>query len=67
MTLYDVSQAAKELGISPVSVRRKTKLGEIPHRRMGGLVRYTPQDLQDYVDQSAVPAKATRQATEAKT
>jgi excisionase family DNA binding protein len=57
MILYDVSQAAKELGISPISVRRKTRLGEIPHRRMGGLIRYTPQDLQDYIDRSAVPAR----------
>jgi excisionase family DNA binding protein len=57
MILYDVSQAAKELGISPISVRRKTRLGEIPHRRLGGLIRYTPQDLQDYVDRSAIPAK----------
>jgi excisionase family DNA binding protein len=57
MILYDVSQAAKELGISPINVRRKTKLGEIPHRRMGGLIRYTPQDLQDYIDRSAVPAR----------
>jgi hypothetical protein len=24
---------------------------------MGGLIRYTPQDLQDYIDRSAVPAK----------
>jgi hypothetical protein len=57
MILYDVSQATKELGISPISVRRKTKLGEIPHRRMGGLIRYTPQDLQDYIDRSAVLAR----------
>jgi excisionase family DNA binding protein len=57
MILYDVSQAAKELGISPISIRRKTRLGEISHRRLGGLIRYTPEDLQDYIDRSAVPAK----------
>jgi excisionase family DNA binding protein len=57
MTLYNVSQAAKELGISTISVRRRTKSGEIPHRRIGGLIRYMPGDLQSYVDQSAVPAK----------
>jgi excisionase family DNA binding protein len=57
MTLYTIKDAAKELGISPISVRRKTKLGEIPYRRMGGLIRYTPQDLQDYIDRSAVPAR----------
>ena len=61
MTLYNVSQAAKELGVSPVTVRRKTRQGEIPHRRMGGLIRYTPQDLQDYIDRSAVPAKPTKE------
>jgi excisionase family DNA binding protein len=57
MILYDVQQAAKELGISPITIRRKIRLGEIPHRRMGGLIRFTPQDLQDYIDRSAVPAK----------
>jgi excisionase family DNA binding protein len=61
MILYNVSQAAKELGISSISVRRKTRLGEIPHRRMGGLIRYTPQDLQDYIDRSAVPAKPMKE------
>jgi excisionase family DNA binding protein len=65
MILYDVSQAAKELGISPISVRRKTKLGEIPHRRMGGLIRFTPQDLQDYIDRSAVPAKPEKETRNA--
>ena len=65
MTLYDVSQAAKELGISPISVRRKTRQGEIPHRRMGGLIRYTPQDLQEYIDRSAVPAKPAKEADHA--
>jgi excisionase family DNA binding protein len=60
MTLYDVFQAAKELGISPINIRRKTRLGEIPHRRLGGLIRYTPQDLQDYIDRSAVPAKPAK-------
>jgi excisionase family DNA binding protein len=63
--LYTIKEAAAELGISPISVRRKTKLGEISHRRLGGLIRYTPQDLQDYVDRSAVPAKAARQPAEA--
>jgi excisionase family DNA binding protein len=60
MTLYDVQQAARELGISPISVRRKTRLGEISHRRLGGLIRYTPQDLQDYVDRCVVPAKSAQ-------
>jgi excisionase family DNA binding protein len=62
MILYNVSQAAKELGISPISIRRKTRLGEISHRRLGGLIRYTPQDLQDYIDRSAVPAKPVKKA-----
>jgi excisionase family DNA binding protein len=63
MILYSVSQAAKELGISPITVRRKTRLGEIPYRRMGGLIRYTPQDLQGYIDRIAVPAKPVKEST----
>jgi excisionase family DNA binding protein len=55
--LYDVSQAAKELGISPISVRRKVRKAEIPYKRIGNLIRFTPKDLTDYLEAAAVPAK----------
>jgi excisionase family DNA binding protein len=57
MILYDVSQAAKELGISPISVRRKVRTKELPHRRIGNLIRFTPEDLAAYLEAAAVPAK----------
>jgi excisionase family DNA binding protein len=57
MTLYTIQEAARELGISPISVRRKVRTQELHHRRIGNLIRFTPKDLADYIEASAVPAK----------
>jgi excisionase family DNA binding protein len=57
MILYTVQQAAKELGVSPVSVRRMVRAAELPHRRIGSLIRFTPDDLAAYVAAAAVPAR----------
>jgi excisionase family DNA binding protein len=57
MTLYNVSQAGKELRLSAITVRRMIRAGEIPHHRLGGKIFLTEQDMQDCIDRSAVPAK----------
>jgi excisionase family DNA binding protein len=57
MILFDVSQAGKELGISAISVRRKVKSGELPHRRIGNLIRFTEDDLNSYLELAKVPAR----------
>jgi excisionase family DNA binding protein len=57
MQLLNIQEAARELGIAPVSVRRKVHSGELPHRRLGALIRFTPQDLQSYLESCAVPAR----------
>jgi excisionase family DNA binding protein len=57
MILYDVSQAAKELGISPITVRRKVQAKELSHRRIGSLIRFTPEDINAYLEATKVPAK----------
>ena len=57
MILYTIKEAAKELGISPISVRRKVRMAELPHRRIGSLIRFTPDDLIAYLESAAVPAK----------
>ena len=57
MTLYTIKEAAKELGISAIGVRRKVRKVELPHRRIGSLYRFTPEDLAAYLQAAAVPAK----------
>jgi excisionase family DNA binding protein len=62
MMLYNVSQAGKELRLAAITVRRKIRAGEIPHHRLGGKIFLTAQDLQDYIDRSAVPARVPAKA-----
>jgi excisionase family DNA binding protein len=57
MILYDISQAAKELRIAPITVRRLIRAGEIPYHRFGGKYVFTQEDLNTFVETSAVPAK----------
>jgi excisionase family DNA binding protein len=57
MILYTVQQAAKELGVAPITVRRMVRAAELPHRRIGSLIRFTPDDLAAYVSGAAVPAR----------
>jgi excisionase family DNA binding protein len=57
MTLYTITEAGKELGISAISVRRKVRAGELPHRRIGNLIRFTPDDLTAYIEAAKVPAR----------
>jgi excisionase family DNA binding protein len=62
MILYTIKEAAKELGISAISVRRKVRMAELPHRRIGNLIRFTPEDLTAYLETAAVPAKPAKKA-----
>jgi len=57
MILLDIKQAGVELRIAPITVRRRVRAGLIPHRKMGGKILFTPDDLQNYIDQSAVPSR----------
>ena len=64
MILYTIQDAARELGISPISVRRKIRAAELPHRRIGSLIRFTPEDLAAYLEAAAVPAKPVKEGHE---
>ena len=55
MTLLSVSEFAKEIRLSEITVRRRLKSGEIPHRRLGGRFFFTLEDLQNYIEHCAVP------------
>ena len=43
-----VTQAAGYLGISPRSVRRHAATGDLPHRRVGGLLKFERETLQNF-------------------
>jgi excisionase family DNA binding protein len=64
MILYSVSQAAKELRLAPITIRRMARAGRITYRRLGNGGRNSPifftnEDLESYLESAAVPAKTT--------
>jgi excisionase family DNA binding protein len=52
--LFDKRQAAAALGISTVSVDRLRKLGKLPFRRFGGLIKFTQEDIETFIRNAAV-------------
>jgi excisionase family DNA binding protein len=58
MVLYNVTQAAKEIRLAPITIRRLIRAGEIPHHKLGGKYLFTPEDLAAYLEAAAVPARA---------
>lgn len=51
-----IPAVAKHLGVSEHTLRRLVEARAIPHHRVGSLIRFTQQDLQDYVNQTPVDA-----------
>jgi excisionase family DNA binding protein len=54
--LLTVRQAAKVLSISERTLFTLTKGGDIPHVRIGRLVRYAPSALQDWIERNSQKA-----------
>jgi excisionase family DNA binding protein len=48
--LFTAQEVAQSLAISTTLVRQLTLTGAIPCRRIGRLVRYSPQDVRAFVD-----------------
>jgi excisionase family DNA binding protein len=66
MNLLNIQEAAKELRISPVTIRRMVKAGKLACRRIGAVGRntrvfFTAQDISECIEAAAVPAR-TREA-----
>jgi excisionase family DNA binding protein len=53
MTLLDKRQAADALGVSSVTVDRLRRSGKLLCRKIGGLVRFIPEDLDDFIRAAA--------------
>jgi excisionase family DNA binding protein len=62
MQLLNIEEAAENLRVSAVTIRRMIKSGTIPYRRMGTggknkRIFFTPEDLDAYLNSVAVPAR----------
>ena len=65
MELLDIKQASGKLRIAPITLRRRIRAGEIPHRKLGGRIFFTIKDLETYLEAAAVPAKSAKEARHA--
>lgn len=53
---YSVPQAARRIGVAPITLWRAKARGELPHHRVGRRVVVSEQDLAEYMAACAVPA-----------
>lgn len=51
--LMSIPEAAQVLAVPESWLREKVRLRRVPHRRLGKHVRFTAQDLEHIVEQSA--------------
>jgi excisionase family DNA binding protein len=54
-TLLTVNQTSERLGVSTKHVRRLIANGELPHHRIGRLIRITDADLMAFIRLRRVP------------
>jgi hypothetical protein len=50
--LLDVEAAACYLGMTPIALRHKVSLGEIPNVKIDGKLRFDKRDLDRYIDRA---------------
>jgi excisionase family DNA binding protein len=50
--LLDIDKAAEYLGLSVISLRHKTEVGEIPVVRIDSKLRFDRRDLDRYIDRA---------------
>ncbi|WP_424317014.1 helix-turn-helix domain-containing protein [Haloferula sp.] len=58
--LLSVGEAAEYLGISPRSIRRHASSGDLPHRRVGWLLKFEPTCLDDFAIHIGTKGKGRR-------
>jgi excisionase family DNA binding protein len=47
--LWDVADVARYLKVSEATVRNRIRDGEMPFRRVGGLIRFVPDEVRRWV------------------
>jgi|GEM_PF-3056726 len=63
--LLDVWEAADLLGLRVSRIRMAVFREEIPYRKIGGLVRFVPDELKEWIESGAIsrrPVSAQRKA-----
>lgn len=50
-SLWTVAETAKYLNMSKSWVYRHTESGDIPHAKLGGVIRYSPARIRQYAEQ----------------
>lgn len=56
--LHDAAWMAGRIGRTEDWVRRAANRGDLPHHRVGRSLRFTDQDVTDFLDMTAVPARS---------
>jgi len=59
-TCFDSEEASKRLGISSRTLKNLQKNGAISFVRIGRLIKYRQQDLDEFLSANAVPAGAAQ-------
>jgi excisionase family DNA binding protein len=58
--LIRLCEAATILSVSPVTVRRRVRAGELPHIRIGGRLYFHLQEVKAYIDRHATSLWVSR-------
>lgn len=61
--LWTVTETARYLNMSKSWVYRHTENGEIPHAKLGGVIRYSPQRIRQYQEQMHTQASSPNVVT----
>ncbi|MDR1287108.1 MAG: helix-turn-helix domain-containing protein [Treponema sp.] len=57
MILHTKKEAAEQLGCSVVTVDKLRRQGKLPCHKVGALVKFTPEDIDAFLQRAAVPAE----------
>jgi excisionase family DNA binding protein len=52
LELLTKQQVAEALGVSTVTLDRLRQIGDLHCRRIGGRVRFTPEDVKSYIERA---------------
>jgi excisionase family DNA binding protein len=56
--MFDIKETAVKLGIAAITLRRYIKANMISYRKVGRIYRFTQNDIDEYIEQGKVEAKA---------
>ncbi len=57
--LHDVPEVAAILRVTPSTIYTWTRQGQLPYVRVGRLIRFTPEQITEFLARSGTAGKAT--------